>query len=305
MQFMLIGTTYSHTEINWLKLDPKQSLDDVLGMGFDILRLGCYWKEIQPTATQFDFSTIKNILDHCQEQNQRVVLTVGMKAPRWPEFYIPDWVQATQPMDAQQQVLAFIGKTVDELQSYRNIIAWQVENEPCDPSGPNQWRLPERLVLDEVQLVRQHDPCRPIILNLWGDNIVRRPDFSVIQEIADVIGIDLYYKQPNTDGSYHGPKYWDWQLAQFCQGLNRCLWITELQAEPWENDEKIRFSTNPPSMNPSLLRQNVQRTRKINPQVILLWGCEYWLWQKDRGNSDLFNEVLELIKMHRASSEDS
>jgi hypothetical protein len=74
------------------------------------------------------------------------------------------------------------------------------------------------------------------------------------------------------------------------------FWITELQAEPWEESQTQFLSEAPKSMNVSLLRSNINRAKKLHPDAIILWGYEYWLWKKLHGDDRLWNCVKALKK---------
>lgn len=121
---MLLGTTYSQHEINHLKLDHNKSFSQLLTVDLDIIRLGVYWSEVQPTADVFDLSAIQSMLAQCEAVGQKVLLVVGMKAPRWPEFYIPKWLKTDRPDDVEAEVLAFLERVVSELGNYACIYAW-------------------------------------------------------------------------------------------------------------------------------------------------------------------------------------
>jgi hypothetical protein len=296
---MLIGATYSHRGIDRLKLDPAQSFERTLELGFDILRLAVYWDESQPSPRKYNFSAIENLLDQCDQGNQKVVLSVGMKAPRWPEYYLPEWLKIDRVEQAQTPVLTFVETAINKLKSHSAIAWWQVENEPLDSSGPRKWRIPLQLLAEEVALVRQLDN-RPIHLNLWGDNVTKSAEYATAAKLADSVGLDLYYKQPAKYGLYHGPnfnwlqfKWWRWQQEQ--RGQFKPLWITELQAEPWEHDNAVKFSANPASINSGQLVQNFKNAQKLKPDVILFWGLEYWLWRSHQGNSDLIKAVKSIL----------
>ena len=68
--------------------------------------------------------------------------------------------------------------------------------------------------------------------------------------------------------------------------------ITELQAEPWEKDEKGYLSKNPKSISPKLLESNLKKTLSLGVKEILLWGFEYWYYQKSQGD----NRYLEVVR---------
>lgn len=296
---MKIGATYSHREIGWLKLDPAASLATTLDLNFDILRLGVYWDESQPTKAKFDFSAIKTALDQCQARQQAVMVSVGMKAPRWPEYYLPNWLKVESVEETEQPVLAFIEKAVTELKDYDCIKIWQVENEPLDPSGLKQWAIPVELLAKEVALVRSLDK-RPIHINLWGDNVVKSAKYDIAASLADTVGIDIYYHQPAEEG-YHGPNFnWNqfmiWRLRKLFSLQHKPLYITELQAEPWEHNNDLKFGPNPGSINSEYVRKNFQQAKRLRPQAIFFWGLEYWLWRAQQGNPDLLDTVKDILK---------
>jgi hypothetical protein len=137
---MLLGTTFSHRFARSLRLDPLKALEEIIALKMDILRLCCYWDEIEPTKDAFNFSQIQLLLDICEKNNQQVLLTVGMKAPRWPEFYIPAWA-GKSPAEAGNHVLSYIEKVISTCKTYSCITYWQVENEPLDPSGPHNYKI--------------------------------------------------------------------------------------------------------------------------------------------------------------------
>src|SRR5690606_1853571 len=226
---MLLGTTYSHREINYLKLDQNQSFLELLDLKFDVIRLCAYWSEIEKVNGAYNFQILTNMLDTCEQRQQKVLLVVGMKSPRWPEYFIPGWIQAASVEQARSHASMFIQQAVQHLQKYSCIVAWQVENEPLDPSGPQKWNIPLSILEEEVALVKQLDPDRPVHLTAWGNELTRRQTFAQITEIADSIGLDLYYKVPQTRWMYSGPKDSDKTLKLMIQNANKPVWITELQ----------------------------------------------------------------------------
>ena len=295
IECMQIGTTFGHREIQHLGLHQDRSLEQLLDFGFDLVRLGVYWKEVQPNPNSFDLSSIVQILDVCEERGQQVILTVGMKAPRWPEFHHPGWLQIAEPSQAASEVLRFLERSVLALQHYSCIVSWQVENEPLDPSGPHGWVVPEYLLEQEVDLVKRLDK-RPIHLNAWGNELSRRGAWPILQRLGDSVGIDLYYKVPFTRWWYVGPRDSDKKLAGMIEQCDKPVWITELQAEAWEQRDSFKWQVSPGSINPQLLAKNFERAVALQPEVILLWGFEYWLWQKQQGRPELWRVVEKLVR---------
>lgn len=216
----------------------------------------------------------------CNSQKQNVVLTLGMKAPRWPEYHWPKRInQSPNDPITQSAVLKLITATIKELSRIPCISHWQVENEPLDTSGPNNLVIPVDFFLREVLLVRSLDSSRPIIGTLWGNDLIKRGQFSTMESIVDIVGIDLYPKQfaGKRWGKpyYRGPSQSDSQLGTIITISSKPVWITELQVEPWEADERQYRSKNPGSYPQGQREKNIAWASQFPVSQILLWGAEY------------------------------
>jgi hypothetical protein len=272
-----------------LELDHKESFKKLLDCRFDIIRLCVYWDEVQSGRNTLDLSLIKQELDACEGAGQEVVVAIGMKAPRWPEYYIPDWAGKT-PMDAEKFILPFVERTIKELQQHQCIRYWQIENEPLDPSGPDNYTIGHEILKREVDTVKKLD-TRLCLVTLWGNELKSRGFMSMIDNMADIVGVDLYYKCPKKDG-YSSPE----DIAADLRHLGKPLWITELQAEPWENDEAVKMSLQTPSITAELLQENYEKVLEFQPEAVLFWGFEYWLWREKMGDDSLWNKVREILQ---------
>jgi len=61
------------------------------------------------------------------------------------------------------------------------------------------------------------------------------------------------------------------------------VWITELQAEPWEPGQIVHTGEqNPPTAWPQATVATFQEVHALGFPVILLWGAEYWYFRKLR-----------------------
>lgn len=297
MSSLRFGITFSHTHLNHLKIPINDALDLALEMGFSHLRLGSYWREVERNEGVYDFSVLEDLLNRCEKTGQKVIMNVGVKSPRWPEFYWPGYLKEKgfNNSEVRKRTLLFIEKLVKTLNKYSCITHWQVENEPLDPSGQENLAVPIDFLKEEVELVRKLDD-RPIILTLWANDLESRQLFPEVLPISDMIGLDLYYKQfiksDKGKSFYEGPKTNDDYLREIVKTSHKEVIITELQAEPWEKDEKGYLSKNPGSISPELLESNLKKALSLGVKEILLWGFEYWYYQKSQGN----NRYLEVIK---------
>jgi GH35 family endo-1,4-beta-xylanase len=287
-----IGITFSHPHLEHLGLDVSDSLDKALSMNFSHLRIGAYWTEIEKEKNKFDFSKLEKIVKKCEKEKQPIILTVGVKAPRWPEFYWPEHIKEKNPnnKEAQEKIIVFIKKTIKKFKKYSCITHWQVENEPLDQSGPDNLSIPFEFLKREFDVVKKIDN-RKIIINLWGNDLLNRDYLKKTEEIADIIGLDFYPKQfvkkiigKSFYKNYTGIHQSKNKLIKTLKESKKPIWITELQAEPWEENEKGYFSKNPESISPQKLIKNIKDIKQLPVKEILLWGFEYWLWKEKNGD---------------------
>src|SRR5690606_18841192 len=129
------------------------------------------------------------IVEIFEQAQQPLVITLGVKAPRWPEFYYPAWIEhkTTSHESTRIAILTLIEKTMQQLQKFSCITHWQVENEPLDPSGPEQEKISLDFLKAEIALVRSLD-ARPIIVSVWGNDAIKRGFLPALAPLADIIG---------------------------------------------------------------------------------------------------------------------
>jgi hypothetical protein len=288
-------------------------------MGFDLIRLCSYWAEIEPVENEFNFKVLDWLLNEVQKCSIEVVLTVGMKAPRWPEFHFPKWIKerydtskTEQPLDSNpalaNETLRFIRKVIEHTRHVTNIRYWQVENEPLNRPAVAAGRfLSYNFLRREVELTRELSHLGQKILLT---NAISLPfanfeqDDKAFEEsliLADAVGINVYSKVPVGPSSYlePSPVYWrklkEWQLKLKEAGKEH--WIAEAQAEPWEHNKLVATErTEYPSSSPRRVIDLIVTLTQIGYDTILLWGCEYWYWHKKKGYDEWWKTIQRLIK---------
>lgn len=310
-----LGTTFSQLQCAYLGLDYYETFKQVCTLGLDIVRLCSYWNEIEPAPGVYDFHTLDSLLDTASEYSLDVVLTVGMKAPRWPEYHFPRWIEerfdttiTNKPIDSNPDLagmtLRFIEHVVEHTKWRSNIKYWQVENEALNALGVTAGRyLSPEFVLQEVNLVRRLSrPGQGVLLtnsiNLTPEN--SRPiseAFDASMEIADAVGINVYTRVPSGPYSYEEPlpAFWrrlaGWQ--QKLQSSKKEAWIAESQAEPWEDGKLVAIDRREyPSSSPQSALELVGVLAQLEYTTVLLWGCEYWYWHK-KHNSRTWWDCME------------
>lgn len=298
---MKLGISLSHRQLEELNIDVDHALEESIKHRFTYIRLSLYWDEIEKNKNIYDFSIIKKFLDFYQKNQQDIILTVGVKAQRWPEYYWPEHIKNKNLSDKkiQESLLQFIEISIKELKTYSSIKYWQLENEPLDPSGPSQDAISLGFLQKEADLIKKIDQ-RAIIITLWGNEIIKRGLLKKLATISNNIGLDFYYKQFTSEifgkSIYLRPLQSQKELKKHLTKFpNLNFWITELQAEPWEKNAGAYFSPDPKSIGPQQLLNNFKQASLLGADKIIFWGFEYWLWRKTKGDNSYF-KLIEKIK---------
>ena len=316
----VIGTTFSQLQCGYMGLDYQQTFREICALGFDRIRLCSYWNEIEPIDNQFDFTRLDWLLEQSDRAGIEVILTVGMKAPRWPEFHFPDWVKAKydtsghpEPVDRMAELadrgLRFTQTVVNHTRQSSAVKYWQVENEPFTRLDITAGRfLSYDFVRREVELVRSlmlpgQKLAMTNAISLPQGNL--KEDDRAFQEsinLADAVGINVYTRVPAGNSPFYlqpFPIYWrklqNWQ--QQLVDRDREAWVAEAQAEPWEPNQLV--ATNKlehPSSSPRQATQLVSTLSKLGYGTVMLWGCEYWYWQKQQGATQWWSAMQKLIQ---------
>jgi len=297
-----LGMTFSTRYAEALGLDWKETyvalLDEV---GVKKMRLPVYWDLVEKEKGTYDFSDVDWQLEEASKRNVEVILTVGIKVPRWPECHIPGWVN-DDLASRREGILSFIETAVVRYRDNPTIVKWQVENEPFLRFGI----CPEfdvDLLDEEIALVKKLDTTRPILLtdsgelSLWIHAAARGDEFGT------TLYRDIY--SPKVGGYFEypiGPNFF-----RFKEKMVRLLTdqehfsVIELQAEPWASgwvgnaslEEQFR------TMNEGRLRENVDYARQVGFEEIYLWGGEWWYWMKVKKNYPAIWETgKQLFKEH-------
>jgi hypothetical protein len=303
-----VGVTFSPREATYRNLPWRETFNAALDASPALMRLGVYWNEVESKRGTYDFSTIDWLLDQASARQQRVLLTIGMKAPRWPEYYFPDWLAhrlavadrgvVSNDTRVQTASRALLRATVEHVRDRSVVAAWQVENEPLDAAGPHQWRIGAGFLADEIALVRSLDTVRqrPIVVNTFVDTgpgvLLPRAHSAIWSRAqvalatADVLGLDVY---PSRTMHVFGSELtvswpaWIWSglladMHEVATTAGKDAWIVEVQAEPWTSSGgRLPPAAWPGAVvAPSSFEGVVGRLEAAGYRTILLWGMEHW-----------------------------
>jgi len=294
------GVTFSDKYARDLELDWRKAylaiLDD---LRISDIRLIAYWDQIEETPDVFVYDDLDWQIAEANKRGVKIVLSVGRRAPRWPECHDPLWLRLLAPLAAREQQLDFIQRIIARYKDNPNITAWQIENEPLFVLF-GECPLPNKQFLaQEVSAVRTFDQ-RPIIITDSGE----LNHWQGAASIGDKLGITMYRIVWNR---YLG--FWDYWFVppavyrlkadvtkMLHKNLNDVI-VTELQMEPWTLDKRMVELTSEErerSFTLERFRNNIEYVKRAGFTETYLWGVEYWYWLKEHGQSDIWNESKKL-----------
>lgn len=285
------GVSFIPAYASSLGVDPQQTMDALLDINVRHFRLVSYWNQLEPEPGKYDFRELDWQFEKAEQANAKVILTLGLRQPRWPECHVPKWVDMYAPeYQWQPRLEAFMRAVVERYKDSPSLAAYQVENEyflkgfGICPDGSRQ-----RLV-DEYNLVKQADPDHPIIIARSNNAIglplgQPQPDefsISIYKRVWDA-GVTKRYLEYPYPAWYYGFLA---GLQQKVTGKN--MMIGELQAEAWPSRGKTIPETSLAEQNKSLdaerLADRFDYGRATGMRQINLWGAEYWYYRKVRLN---------------------
>ncbi|MEX2144940.1 MAG: cellulase family glycosylhydrolase [Candidatus Spechtbacterales bacterium] len=295
------GVTFGHSQADDLGLNWQETYTALLDdMGVRNFRIPIYWDELEKERGQFDFSKWDWQLRELEKRGGKAILVVGFKQPRWPECRFPDWYNhdASQ-LEKDAWLFQMIRNVVAYYRDNPVVWAWQVENEPLLKFGVCPKEDPS-LLDAEIKLVRTLDPSRPIIITDTGE-------WSVWYEAgkrADILGSTLYrvihdplvgfVRYDFLNPTFYARKA---EILHFWRPNVRVL-ISELQAEPWVADPPISKNSleeQYKTLNPEQFRANMEFARRTGFDEFYLWGAEWFVWLREQGETEIWNEAQKLF----------
>jgi hypothetical protein len=313
-----LGVSFSCAQVRYLGDDCRTAFAALLSeLGVRHVRLSLFWSDVEPGPGQFDFSETDALSAMAAAAGADVLLTVGIKAQRYPEVYLPAWLVHQQAIPAGAELdrlpgvhdalLQYVRAAVAHYGADPAVIGWQVENEPFlkNFSEIHGWRISPAMTADEAAAVRDADPAhRPVVVTHSAWTVYDRA-WKTALSIGDVLGENVFTKKAwLADWSYFFPYEmgpWVPDLpgqATAARRAGKQLWITELQAEPEEKQGLSHALTaEARSMSPRLLLSNLELARRSGATRVYLWGAEWWFHERGTGGAhDLWATAAAAFK---------
>ena len=296
------GVSFNKAHAESLGLDWQETY---LAMLNDLkpkyIRISANWDEVEEKVGEFNTKDVDWMMTEAEKKQVGVVLTIGQKAPRWPECHVPDWAGNLSKEDYGKKVTEYIKYIVEKYRNHPALDIWQVENEAfikfkfgnCD-------MFDESLVGSEIDLVHSLDSNHKILITDSGE----LSTWHQAIKAGDIFGTTVYRIVMTPQGFYWN---YDWLPAGFYKLKykfwfpgNKPFFVSELQAEPWFTGEGAVYTpveVQEKSMDPKRLQKHFDFVEHIGVSRAYLWGVEWWYWMKvERGDDRYWNLVRDKLK---------
>ena len=299
------GVTFSHKFSAMLGLDWKNNFEAILNeLRPEKIRLVAYWDEIENSSGNFNFSDLDWLIGKAEGAGAEIILVAGMKVPRWPECYLPSWVESLPTENREEALRSYLREVIIRYRDRPAITVWQIENEPFLAFG----RCPKRgraFLEKEIAAVKSLDPSRPVLVTDGGE-------FGLWLRSAkagDIFGTTMYRRvYPRFIGpifgvvDYHIDPSFFRLKAMIIRWLvgdeSKEIIVVELQAEPWGSVEipHLSYDEQISIYSPDFFRETIEYARQTGFDEYFLWGSEWWYYLKEKkGDGRMWEGVQRLF----------
>ena len=284
-----LGVSYISDYARYLGLDPKQTLDATINdLGSKNIRFVSYWSNIESTKGQYDFSDLDWQFRMAEKANVHIILSIGLRQPRWPECHMPTWAMNEPKSMWLPQLEKFTKTTIDRYKNSSALQSYQLENEFFLKAFGRCTDYSRERLVEEYNFVKKADPSHPIIVSR-SNNAIGLP---IGAPTPDLYGISVYKRvwDKTITHRYFEYPFPAWFYA-FLAGAgeivtHKNMIIHELQAEPWPPNGIANASPTEQdkSMNATRLKSRFQYAEATGMKSIYFWGSEWWYYRKVKLN---------------------
>lgn len=297
---LILGTTFVPDYARHYDLDPQQTLNAIFNeLGMRQVRLVSYWKYIEPTPGQYDFSELDWQFEMANKYDAKVSLAIGLRQPRWPECHEPAWVSFANK-DWQEPLYRYINAVVERYKNNPALSTYELENEFFMKVFGECKDYDRQRLVHEFNLVKQWDPSHPVIVSRSNNWIglplgEPRPDkfgISIYKRVWDKTITKRYFEYPLPAWFYGALAGWGEILT------GRDMLVHELQAEPWPPNgiKNATLKEQHKSMDPQRLKDRIEYGISTGMRTLDLWGAEWWYWMKTtNGDPAVWNVVKQAV----------
>jgi hypothetical protein len=281
-----LGVSFIPDYAQSLGLNPEQTMDALTSIGVKQFRLVSYWSDMEPSPGHYDFSQLDWEFQKAEAAHAKVILTVGLRQPRWPECHAPSWVDTSQPESQwQPQLEAFMKQVVERYKNSPSLESYQLENEYFLKGFGQCTNFSRQRLVSEYNLVKATDPDHPIIVSRSNNTL----GFPVGQPQPDEFSVSVYRRVWDAGWTHRYLEYpqpaWFYAFLAGTQKIitGKDMMIGELQAEAWPPNGQTIQNTSLAEQNKSLdakrLKSNFEFGKATGMRSIDMWGAEYWYYR--------------------------
>ncbi len=291
-----MGVNLSPKRINWLGLNFRQTINDILALPFGNVRIAVPFDVAYGYNGKADYSTIDFCINEAIKKGKRIALQMGVKTIWWPEVHVPKDLEEKFPylkhpgqIDTDPEFRDLVFKLLTDVSErflpIREITSIQVENEAFSQRLPltNYRYVSPEFNLQEVQMVRSLDPYRrPILQNIPFDT----PELILhVIENSDILGINIY----NQADKAMPPWSVIQALASLCRVFGKGVKVPELQMFPWTDNKMGAVYP----YEAGKAQRGLIETYGLKPETVYIWDVEQYFWRKVSGISEPILPDLE------------
>lgn len=286
-QPLVYGVSFIPAYASSLGVDPQQTMDALLNIGVKQFRLVSYWNQVETTPGVYDFSQLDWQFQKAEAAHAQIILTVGLRQPRWPECHPPSFIDTTKPLSTwQPQLEQYMTAVINRYKHSPSLYKYQLENEYFLQGFGDCRDYSRSRLVDEYQLVKKLDGQHPIIVGRSNNAL----GFPAGQPTPDQLSISVYKRVWDSAVTHRYLEYpfpaWFYGYIAGVQKiyLGKDMSIAELQAEAWPPNGKTIPETSLVEQNKSLdaqrLKDRFTYGKNTGMKSIDLWGGEYWYYRK-------------------------
>ncbi len=280
------GTSFIPAYARSLGLDPKETMDELIGIGIKHFRLVSYWNESEGVRGEYDFSQLDWQFEKAEEADAKVILTLGLRQPRWPECHMPKWAETMPREQWQPELEKYIQAVVERYKDSPALDKYQLENEYFLKGFGECKDFSRDRLISEYNLVKKLDPKHEIVVPRSNNAL----GFPVGQPQPDEFSISIYKRVWDAGVTrryleYPFPAWFYGYIAGVQMIFNeRNMIIGELQGEAWPPNGKPipqnSIDEQNKSLNAQRLKDRFEYGRATGMREIYMWGGEYWYYRK-------------------------
>ena len=182
------------------------------------------------------------------------------------------------------QALDMVAAVTAHAASSPAIEAWAADNEPYVASARTQfWTLSRPFARAELAAIKANDPAHRIVSINQAQHFVFDRRWEDALADSDALGVSIYpfrnyevlghnFVVPILEIGPLAPNYA--AQARAAHDAGKPFWITEMQAEPWTDEDLRLISPAHPSPNltPQKFEQSIDYARRTGADRVYLWG---------------------------------